>query len=143
MLSMAEEAKSKGVELGFFVGNSKIKFDNKGEFAVNGIKFSSTKILVQYDSYFSPQMLAKHEIGHAKWKTPEWQKMKDIILGGLSETDKKEKILSQKRYMDYKDVYDGNMDFVWERICCRCNVGTERVFNRLCRHKKSLLEQRF
>jgi hypothetical protein len=115
MKSMVEEAKSKGVELGFFVGTGRVGFDTYGEFEIDGIKFSDTRILVQYDAADLPQLLAKHELGHALWNTPEMQKAKEEILGGLTEDDKK-KILSQQRYKRYKAVYKGKMDIVWEEF---------------------------
>lgn len=115
MLSMVEEAKSKGLEVGFFVGNAKIKFDTKDEFKVDGIKVSGSRVLVQYDGIRTPQSILKHEGIHSKWNTPEMQKVKDTILNRLSKTDK-ESILSQDRYKRYKKIYKGNMDNVWEEF---------------------------
>ncbi len=115
MLSMVEEAKSKGLEVGFFIGNAKIKFDTKDEFKVDGIKVSESKILVQYDGIRTPQSIIKHEGVHSKWNTPEMQKIKDTILNGLSETDK-ENILSQDRYKRYMTIYKGNKAIVFEEF---------------------------
>ena len=125
MLSMIEEAKKKGVELGFFIGNAKVNFDSKDAFLIDGIKISGSKVLVQYDEHISPQKLFKHELGHAKWKTGEWQRIKDTILNSLSETDK-ENILSQDRYKRYMEMYkkDKNReDIVLEEFVCDVMSG--------------------
>ncbi len=122
MLSMVEEARSKGLEVGFFVGNAKIKFDTKDEFKVDGIKVSGSRVLVQYDGIRTPQSILKHEGVHSKWNTPEMQKVKDTILDSLSKTDK-ESILSQDRYKRYKKIYKGNMDNVWEEFVCDVMSG--------------------
>jgi len=115
MLFMVEDAASRGLELGFFVGNAKIAFDTKDEFAVDGIRISDSKVLVQYDGIRPPQWLYKHEHVHAKWKTAEMQAVKEAILGDLSERDKK-KILSQHRYRRYLSIYRGNVDAVMEEF---------------------------
>jgi hypothetical protein len=114
MLTMVEDAKSKGYELGFFVGSAKIKFDTKDEFVVNGI-INGSKILLRYDHFFSPQVLFLHERGHAKWNTPEMQTVKERVMGDLSE-DEKQTILAMDRYADYMEIYDGNEDRVWEEF---------------------------
>ena len=115
MLAMVEEAKAKGIELGFFLGEAKIKFDTKDEFKVNGIKKSGSKLLVRYDGKVTPQKLLKHETIHAKWRTKAMQSVKNTILNSLSE-DEKNAILSQDRYAYYKKVYKGNMDKVWQEF---------------------------
>ena len=115
MLAMVEEAKAKGIELGFFLGEAKIKFDTKDEFKVNGIKKSGSKLLVRYDGKVTPQKLLKHETVHVKWRTKAMQSVKNTILNSLSE-DEKNAILSQDRYAYYKKVYKGNMDKVWQEF---------------------------
>ena len=125
MLSMIEEAKKKGVELGFFIGNAKVNFDSKDAFLIDGIKISGSKVLVQYDEHISPQKLFKHELGHAKWKTVEGQRIKDTILNSLSEADR-QNILSQDRYKRYMEMYkkDKNReDIVLEEFVCDVMSG--------------------
>ena len=117
MKSMVEEAAKKGEELGFFVGSAKVNYDSKGEFVVDGIKFSDTRMLVQYDAKRPPQKIYKHEHCHDKWNTPEMQNAKETILNKLS-PDEKKKILSQERYKRYAKIYKGRKDIVWEEFVC-------------------------
>ena len=122
MLSMVEEAKRKGIELGFFVGKMSVDIELDNGITVtkkiNGIQVTSSKILVQYDNDAkSPQQLYKHEYCHAKWKTAEMRAVKDKILNSLSKEDK-QTILSQQRYQDYIEAYHGKMSIVWEEFVC-------------------------
>lgn len=126
MLSMVEEAKSKGVRLGFFIGEAVVS-SKDGDFFVNGIKFNNTSVLVRYDAEKSPQLLAKHEISHAKWNTPAIQKIKNIILKSLTKEDKS-RILSSERMQHYQEIYkndDGQplMNIVWEEYVCDVMSG--------------------
>ena len=127
MLSMVEDAKSKGVELRFFVGGMDVVVElddgTKTTKTMNGLKINSTQILVQYDDVAeSPQQLYKHEYCHAKWNTPEMQKIKNTILNSLSENDRKN-ILSSQRFRDYIKAYKGNMNIVWEEFVCDVMSG--------------------
>lgn len=126
MLSMVEEAKNKGVRLGFFIGEAVVS-GKDGDFFVNGIKFNNTSVLVRYDAEKSPQLLAKHEISHAKWNTPAIQKIKNTILKSLTNEDKR-RILSSERMQHYQEIYkndDGQplMDVVWEEYVCDVMSG--------------------
>ena len=122
MLSMVEEAKKKGVELQFIVGKVRVAFDTKDEFTVRGLKLSSSKVVVQYDNAKSPQKIAKHEIIHAKWNTPEIQAIKDTILNSLTVEDKQD-ILSQDRYSRYMEMYKGDENAVLEEFVCDVMSG--------------------
>ncbi|MEE1046025.1 MAG: hypothetical protein U0M60_01230, partial [Clostridia bacterium] len=122
MLSMIAEAAEKGIELGFFVGNGNVNYDSKGDFKIDGIKVSGSKILVQYDAKISPQKIAKHEIVHAKWKTTEIKNIAKAILGQLSDVEKKA-ILSQGRYRRYLKIYRGNVNAVFEEFVCDTMAG--------------------
>jgi hypothetical protein len=122
MLSMAEEAKKKGVELQFIVGKVRVNFDTVDEFTVRGLKLSSTKVVVQYDNVKSPQKIAKHEIIHAKWNTPEIQAIKDTIVNSLTAEDK-QSILSQERYSRYNEMYKGDENAVLEEFVCDVMSG--------------------
>ena len=128
MLSMVEEARSKGIELGFFIGNAKVNFDSKNNFVVDGIKISDSQILVQYDEDISPQKIFKHEVVHAKWKTRAIQKIKNTILDNLSESDINT-ILSQERYKRYMKIYKGNTDIVLEEFVCDVMAGMNEYTN--------------
>ena len=122
MLSMVEEAKKKGVELQFIVGKVRVAFDTKDEFTVRGLKLSSSKVIVQYDNAKSPQKIAKHEIIHAKWNTPEIQAIKETILDSLTAEDKQD-ILSQDRYSRYMEMYKGDENAVLEEFVCDVMSG--------------------
>ena len=122
MQSMVDEAARHGIELGFFVGSARVAFDTKEEFEVEGIAIGKTKILLQYDGIKSPQKLYKHEHVHNKWNTPEMQAVKDEILGGLSEADKK-KILSQERYKRYRAVHKSNTDAILQEFVADTLAG--------------------
>ena len=128
MLSMVEEARSKGIELGFFIGNAKVNFDSKNNFVVDGIKISDSQILVQYNDELSPQKIFKHEIVHAKWKTRAIQKIKNTILDNLSESDINT-ILSQERYKRYMKIYKDNKDIVLEEFVCDVMAGMNEYTN--------------
>lgn len=122
MVSMVEDAKSKGVELGFIIGDAKVFGDGK-DFYVDGIKFNNSKVIVRYDGTRTPQKLAKHELTHAKWNTPEVQKAKNAILDSLTE-EKKQEILSQERYARYKsETYNGNEEIALEEFVCDVMAG--------------------
>ncbi len=130
MLAMVEDAKSKGIELGFFLGNARIKFDTKDEFSVNGIsKKGGTKLLVRYDGYTAPQKILKHETVHSKWSTDEIQSIKETILNDLTEADKKN-ILSKSRYSYYKTLYKGDMDAVWEEFVADVMSGINQYIDK-------------
>lgn len=111
MRSMVEYAAKEGIELGFFVGNATVKFDSKRAFKVNGIKMSSKKILIQYDSILPPQKLLMHELVHINRDNPIVQKM----INSLSEEDKK-RIFSQNRYKRYFKLYNGDVNAVLEEF---------------------------
>ena len=119
MLSMVEDAKSKGVELGFFVGNARVIGEEiTDDFYVDGIKLNSSKVLVRYDGSRTPQKIAKHEMVHAKWHTSAIQKIKDTILGSLTAKEK-QAILSQERYARYKsEAYNGSEEIALEEFVC-------------------------
>ena len=121
MLSMVEEARKHGLELGFFVGSAKINYDTKDEFSARGIRVSPTKIVVQYDNVKSPQKIAKHEIIHAKWKTEAVQAIRTKILKSLSSQDTKD-IFAQERYARYKRIYK-NDNLVLEEFVCDIMSG--------------------
>ncbi len=117
MLSMVEEAKKHGIELGFFVGSAKINFGTKDEFSARGIRIGRTKVVVQYDNtYRTPQQIAKHETIHAKWNTEAVKKIRDIILKSLSSQETND-IFAQKRYARYKEIYKNDNDVLQEFIC--------------------------
>ncbi len=126
MKSMVEEAKRKGIELRFVAGtmDSVIELDDGRKITkrFRGIQLSPAKILVQYDNAKSPQMIAKHEIIHAKWNTPEIQAIKDTILGSLTAEDKQD-ILSQERYQHYMEAYKNDKDAVWQEFICDVMSG--------------------
>ena len=124
MLSMVEDAKSKGVELGFFVGDARvIGEDITDDFYVDGIKFNSSKVLVRYDGSRTPQKIAKHEMVHAKWHTSAIQKIKDTILGSLTAKEK-QAILSQERYARYQsEAYNGSEEIALEEFVCDVMAG--------------------
>ena len=126
MKSMVEEAKRNGIELRFVAGtmDSVIELDDgrKVTKRFRGIQLSPTKILVQYDNAKSPQMIAKHEIIHAKWNTPEIQAIKDTILDSLTEEDKQD-ILSQERYQHYMEAYKNDKEAVWQEFICDVMSG--------------------
>ena len=115
MRSIVSEAKAYGKQVGFFVGNATRKFDGQRNFKIDGIKVSDTKILIRYDGAYSPQALLMHELVHTEWDNPEMKKARDIILSDLSENDK-EKILQSGRYKAYMDLYNGNVESVWEEF---------------------------
>lgn len=114
MLSIVEEAKEMGLDVGFFVGHGKLKFS---DLKIDAIE-QGNKILLRYDGTFAPQSYFKHENTHIEWNNPEMQKARDIILNDLSAADKK-KILSQKRYQDYMTLYkdkENKLDLVWQEF---------------------------
>lgn len=115
MLSIVEEAKKRGKEVGFFIGSGQRKSDRQRDFLFDGIKVTDTKILLRYDGIYSPQTLLKHEEVHADWENPEMQKAKDIILNDLTDSEKK-RLLSNGRYKNYMDLYENDTDAVWEEF---------------------------
>lgn len=125
MLSMVEEARKKGVELVFFVGSGQSVYtkDDGTKVTVNfkGLKLNSRQIFVQYDHEVSPQKIAKHETIHAKWFSPEFQEVKDSVLNSLDE-EEKQKILSQKRYANYKELHNSE-DIALEEFVCDVMSG--------------------
>ena len=134
MLAMVEEAKNRGEEIGFFVGKGTVTIERedgtKRQKNFDGVKTPDGKIYVQYDGRISPQTLYKHEHCHNKWRSLSMQKIKDKILGGLTEVEKKA-ILSTQRYQDYMtaymDHYKGDVnkatDAVWEEFVCDVMAG--------------------
>lgn len=122
MLAIIEDAKSRGKEVGFFIGNAIRKFDGKREFKIDGIKISDSKILLRYDGEYTPQTLLVHEDAHADWNTPEMQDIKETILGGISDEEKAE-LRSVGRYKAYADLYKNNPDAVWEEFVADVLAG--------------------
>ena len=126
MSSMVKDAKSKGVDLGFMVGNARVLQIDGEDFYVDGIKFNSSKVIVRYDGGRPPQKIAKHEMIHAKWNTPEVQKAKNTILDSLTE-EKKQEILSQERYARYKsEAYNGSEEIALEEFVCDVMAGMNK-----------------
>ena len=115
MKSIAEAAEKRGVKVGFFAGHAIRSFDGQRAFLIDGIKISDTAMLLSSDGTQSPQMLSKHEEIHIDWNTPEIQKAKEIILNGLSEAEK-QSLLSDGRYKEYFELYEGDTDAVWEEF---------------------------
>ena len=123
MQTIVVEAKEKGKEVGFFLGHAVRQFDGKRDFLVDGIYYDDgTKILLRYDGVYPPQALFEHEKVHDEWDQPEMQRAKDIILGDISDTEKK-KILSNQRYKDYLTLYDGKKEKVWEEFIADVFAG--------------------
>ena len=125
MLSIVEDAKKRGKEVGFFIGEGRMKFDTKGEFAVNGIKVSDTKVLVRYDGKVSPQLLYKHEDFHTEWNTPEAREISNTLDNSLTEEEKRN-IFEQDRYKQYMELYKDDADKtdkVWEEFVCDVMSG--------------------
>lgn len=124
MLSIVEEAKTMGLEVGFFIGYGKFKFS---DLKIDAIE-QGNKILLRYDGVFAPQSLFKHEDTHIEWDNPEMQKAKDIILNDLSEVEKK-KILSQDRYKQYMTLYKNNKEAVWQEFIADVFAGMNEYTN--------------
>lgn len=126
MLSMVKEAKKHGIELVFCVDEmtAEVTLDDGTKVTKNirGLKISPTQILVRYDANRAPQQIFKHEYVHAKYKTPAMQKIKNFILGSLSEETKQD-ILSQERYANYAEAYRNNKEKVWEEFVCDVMSG--------------------
>lgn len=118
MLSIVEEGKANGKDVGFFVGHGKFKFS---DLKIDAIE-QGNRILLRYDGTFSPQTLMKHEDVHIEWDTPEMQKAKDIILNDLSEAEKN-KILAEDRYKQYMAFYNGNKDKVLQEFVADVFAG--------------------
>lgn len=121
MLSIVEEAKEMGLDVGFFVGHGKFRLS---DLKIDALK-QGNKILLRYDGFFSPQTLFRHELTHNEWNNPEMQKARDIIINDLSETEKK-KILSEERYKNYMALYkdkENKEELVWEEFVADVFAG--------------------
>ena len=121
MKSVVERNNQKGLNTHFFLGNGAYKFDSKKRILVDGM-IDGNDVYLRYDGKFSPQTLNLHEDVHDNWNTEKTQKVKDEILNSLSEADKAE-ILSRDRYKNYAELYNGDMDKVWEEFVADVLAG--------------------
>lgn len=132
MKAIVKEEEAKGKTVGFFAGYAIRQFDGQRDFLIDGIKISDTEILLQYDGVRPPQQLFKHEDVHTDWDSDEVQAAKDEILNDLTDAEK-DNILSEERYENYMELYDGDMDAVWEEFIADTMAGmndyTERYID--------------
>lgn len=122
MRSVVENAKSKGRNVRFFAGAAVRMFDGRRDFKIDGIRAGNNNILLRYDGYYTPQTLLAHESVHDDWNTPAMQNAKEIILGDLTDAEKKE-LLSEGRYKEYMNLYHNNEDAVWEEFVADVFAG--------------------
>lgn len=115
MRSMVDSYKKVGIELELFLDNGKVAFDSGRNFVVNGFKVGNSKMYLRYDGTHSPQTLGLHELIHINWNSQAVQKVKDQMLNKLTENEKNN-ILALERYQGYIEIYNGDIDMVWQEF---------------------------
>lgn len=122
MLSIVEKGRVKGKEVQFFIGSGQRGFDYGRDFKIDGMIEGKTHIYLRYDGEYTPQALLQHEFVHGEWDTPEMREARDLILNDLTEKEKEE-LLSNGRYKDYLDLYEGNAESVFEEFVADVFAG--------------------
>jgi len=115
MLSLIQEAKEKGVQLHFFIGNGERgRFAGKVSRMVRGF-IKGSDVYVQYDNEkYTPKQIAEHEYVHKDYNGAKAQKAVNYIRNSLSVAEKNKII--QEYYEKYYDIADGNEEYIFEEF---------------------------
>ncbi|NLB80583.1 MAG: DEAD/DEAH box helicase family protein, partial [Clostridiaceae bacterium] len=115
MRSIVAENKEKGIQTEFIIGSGKVMFAN-GQKNIRGAYIPSKKaVIIQYDHpKYSPLQINRHEQIHARFKTKEVQRIKNIIANSLSIREKNKII--KELYNNYYNITNGNEELVFEEF---------------------------
>ncbi len=109
-----------GLNARFMVGEG---VNTKKGVSFSGAVTGDNVAYIQYDSNENtPEIIAKHEIGHVIYKLAIGKKIGSILTNSFSKAEL-ENILSKDRYAEYSDLYEGDTNKIFEEFVCDTLAG--------------------